>query len=75
MSMALSSSMFTIGRIAYRRQGIIFMHYRLGKGMGMHSAGEVCYLQLLCSTFLLVQSSALIKFAGVMVHGCGNGIT
>jgi len=24
------------------------MHYRPGKGVGVHSAGEVCYLRLPC---------------------------
>jgi len=47
-----SSDMFTIGRIAYRQEGVFLplkMHYRPGKGMGVHSAGEVCYLRLPCS--------------------------
>ena len=52
MSMARSSSgMFTIGLIAYRREGfssLLKMHYRPGKGMGVHSAGEVCYMRLPC---------------------------
>ena len=46
-----SSDMFTIGRIAYRREGVFFptkMRYRSGKGMGVHSAGEVYYLRLPC---------------------------
>ena len=48
----LSSDTFTIGRIAYRRAGVFFpltMYYRPGKGgIGVHSAGEVCYLWLPC---------------------------
>ena len=46
-----SSGMFTIGRIAYRREGFsspLKMHYRLGKGVGVHSTGEVWYLRLPC---------------------------
>jgi len=46
-----SSDTFTIGCIACRREMIFFplkMHYLQGKGMGVHSAGEVCYLRLPC---------------------------
>jgi len=53
MSVARSSSgMFMIGGIAYRREGVFFAienALSAGKGrMGVHSAGEVCYLQLPC---------------------------
>jgi len=44
MSVALSSSgMFTIGRIAYRWEGVFFplkMHYRPGKGDGSAQRGR-----------------------------------
>jgi len=53
MSVARSSSdMFTIGRIAIAGKGFsspFKMHYRSGKGVGVHSAGKVCYLRLPCS--------------------------
>jgi len=52
LSLARSSSvMFTIERIAYRREGVFFhlkMHYQPGKGKGVHRVGEVCYLRLPC---------------------------
>jgi len=43
--------MFTIGRIVYRRVGVFFpsenaLSAGTGKGMGVHSTGEVCYLRL-----------------------------
>jgi len=43
-----SSDTFTIGHIAYRREGVFFPTENAlsaGKGeMGVHSEGEVCYL-------------------------------
>jgi len=45
-----SSGMFTIGCITYRLEGVLFpIESALsagGRGMGVHSVGEVCYLQL-----------------------------
>jgi len=44
--------MFTIGRIAYRQEEDFFpIENALSAGervMGVHSAGEVCYLRLPC---------------------------
>ena len=43
--------MFTIGRIAYRREGVFFplkCIIGLEMGMGVDSVGEVCYLRLPC---------------------------
>jgi len=47
--------MFSISRIAYRREGVFFPTENAlpGKGMGVHSAGEVCYLQLPCFKFCI----------------------
>ena len=48
-----SSDMFTIGRIAYHREGFFFPTENAlsagERGMGVHSAGEVCYERLPCS--------------------------
>jgi len=64
VSMArLSSDTFTIGRIAYHREGVFFPienALSAGKGeMGVHSVGKVCYLWLpclfMCTVYLPVQ--------------------
>ena len=49
MSVARSFDMFTIGRIAYHREGVFFpLKCIIGRkrGMGVPSADEVCYLRL-----------------------------
>jgi len=54
MSVARSSSdMFMIGRIANCWEGVIFpfenaLSAGKGMGLGVHGAGEVCYLRLPC---------------------------
>jgi len=53
MSVARSSSdTFTIGHITYRREGVSFpienVFFVRKAGVGVHSAGEVCYLWLPC---------------------------
>jgi len=52
MAVARSSSgMLTIGRIAYCREGVFFFIENVlsaERGMGVQSAGEVCYLRSSC---------------------------
>jgi len=47
-----SSGIFTIGRIDYRQKRGFLPHWKCivgrERGMGVYSAGEVCYLQLAC---------------------------
>jgi len=61
------SSMFTIGRIAYRREGVFLPNER---GMGVHSAGEVCYLRLPC--FELSLSTASIDLQWICFTHCNE---
>jgi len=68
-----SSDIFTIGRIAYCWEGVFFplnMYYWPGKGIGVHSAGGVCYLRLPCCAaqlmgHMLVVAERIVKELGV----------
>ena len=77
MSVARSSSgTLTIGRIAYRREGIFFpIENALSAGnggIGVHSAGKVCYLRLLCLNLYAHPSVIFhlkLLFTMMILHG------